>query len=90
MLYSFTHPYSYTANVRYALYTMVFLDSIYYTTYTLYDIYLIPILYYILYYTLYYTTGDINNKPQLNCVFQSDDAQNEFLSNPKVSYVVYI
>jgi hypothetical protein len=28
--------------------------------------------------------GDINNKPQLNCVFQSDDAQNEFLSNPKV------
>lgn len=29
--------------------------------------------------------GDINNKPQLNCVFQSDDAQNEFLSNPKVS-----
>jgi hypothetical protein len=29
--------------------------------------------------------GDINNKPQLNCVFQSDDAQNEFLSNPKVN-----
>ncbi len=28
--------------------------------------------------------GDINAKPQLNCVFQSDDAQNEFLSNPKV------
>jgi hypothetical protein len=28
--------------------------------------------------------GDINNRPQLNCVFQSDDAQNEFLSNPKV------
>jgi len=28
--------------------------------------------------------GDINSKPQLNCVFQSDDAQNEFLSNPKV------
>lgn len=28
--------------------------------------------------------GDINNKPQLTCVFQSDDAQNEFLSNPKV------
>ena len=28
--------------------------------------------------------GDINNKPQLSCVFQSDDAQNEFLSNPKV------
>ena len=28
--------------------------------------------------------GDLNNKPQLNCVYQSDDAQNEFLSNPKV------
>lgn len=28
--------------------------------------------------------GDIDDKPQLNCVFQSDDAQNEFLSNPKV------
>mmetsp|Transcript_33395 Transcript_33395/g.34024 ORF Transcript_33395/g.34024 Transcript_33395/m.34024 type:complete len:251 (+) Transcript_33395:124-876(+) len=28
--------------------------------------------------------GDINNKPQLTCVFQSDDAQNEFLSNPTV------
>eukprot|EP01036_Dinobryon_divergens_P027722 gene27723-36540_t len=28
--------------------------------------------------------GDINNNPQLNCVYQSDDAQNEFLSNPKV------
>eukprot|EP01031_Cornospumella_fuschlensis_P025422 gene25422-30696_t len=28
--------------------------------------------------------GDINNNPQLTCVFQSDDAQNEFLSNPKV------
>jgi hypothetical protein len=28
--------------------------------------------------------GDINNRPQLTCVFQSDDAQNEFLSNPKV------
>ena len=27
--------------------------------------------------------GDINNRPQLNCVFQSDDAQNEFLSDPK-------
>lgn len=27
--------------------------------------------------------GDINNTPQLNCVFQSDDAQNEFLSDPK-------
>jgi hypothetical protein len=32
--------------------------------------------------------GDINNKPQLNCVFQSDDAQNEFLSNPKVRYML--
>lgn len=30
--------------------------------------------------------GDINNKPQLTCVFQSDDAQNEFLSNPKVQH----
>lgn len=29
--------------------------------------------------------GDINDKPQLSCVYQSDDAQNEFLSNPKVS-----
>jgi hypothetical protein len=28
--------------------------------------------------------GDLNDKPQLNCVYQSDDAQNEFLSNPKV------
>lgn len=28
--------------------------------------------------------GDINKKPQLTCVFQSDNAQNEFLSNPKV------
>ncbi len=28
--------------------------------------------------------GDINDKPQLSCVYQSDDAQNEFLSNPKV------
>jgi hypothetical protein len=28
--------------------------------------------------------GDINNKPQVNCVYQSDDAQNEFLSNPKI------
>ena len=28
--------------------------------------------------------GDINSKPQLNCVFQSDDAQNEFLSDPKL------
>ena len=28
--------------------------------------------------------GDIDDRPQLNCVFQSDDAQNEFLSNPKI------
>jgi hypothetical protein len=28
--------------------------------------------------------GDINDKPQLSCVYQSEDAQNEFLSNPKV------
>ena len=28
--------------------------------------------------------GDVNAKPQLNCVFQSDDAQNEFLSNPTI------
>ena len=28
--------------------------------------------------------GDVNSKPQLNCVFQSDDAQNEFLSNPNI------
>jgi hypothetical protein len=28
--------------------------------------------------------GDINSSPQLNCVFQSDDAQNEFLSDPKL------
>ena len=28
--------------------------------------------------------GDVNSKPQLNCVFQSDEAQNEFLSNPKI------
>ena len=60
--------------------------------YTLYLILCIicTILFTTLYYTfhailhLHYTTGDINNKPQLNCVFQSDDAQNEFLSNPKV------
>lgn len=32
--------------------------------------------------------GDVNSKPQLSCVFQSDDAQNEFLSNPKVFEVV--
>eukprot|EP00624_Nannochloropsis_granulata_P006982 evm.model.NODE_5768_length_38717_cov_23.994007.5 len=29
--------------------------------------------------------GDINDKPQLSCVYQSDDAQNEFLEkNPKL------
>ena len=28
--------------------------------------------------------GDINNEPQLSCVYQSADAQNEFLSNPKL------
>ena len=28
--------------------------------------------------------GDLGDKPQLSCVYQSDDAQNEFLSNPKV------
>jgi len=28
--------------------------------------------------------GDIDDKPQLNCVFKSDEAQNEFLSDPKV------
>lgn len=28
--------------------------------------------------------GDLNDQPQLSCVYQSDDAQNEFLSNPKV------
>ncbi|CAM9674956.1 unnamed protein product [Pylaiella littoralis] len=27
--------------------------------------------------------GDLNDHPQLSCVYQSDDAQNEFLSNPK-------
>jgi hypothetical protein len=35
--------------------------------------------------------GDINEKPQVNCVYQSDDAQNEFLSDPKVGlgYDIY-
>ncbi len=27
--------------------------------------------------------GDLNDYPQLSCVYKSDDAQNEFLSNPK-------
>jgi len=28
--------------------------------------------------------GDLDNSPQLSCVYKSEDAQNEFLSNPKV------
>lgn len=32
----------------------------------------------------YAYVGDINDKPQLSCVYQSDDAQNEFVSNPKI------
>merc|ERR1712179_186059 len=28
--------------------------------------------------------GDLNDTPQLSCVYQSQDAQNEFLSNPKI------
>mmetsp|Transcript_28664 Transcript_28664/g.63705 ORF Transcript_28664/g.63705 Transcript_28664/m.63705 type:complete len:343 (+) Transcript_28664:1-1029(+) len=28
--------------------------------------------------------GDLDEKPQLSCVYQSEDAQNEFLSNPKL------
>jgi hypothetical protein len=28
--------------------------------------------------------GDLQDKPQLSCVYRSQDAQNEFLSNPKV------
>lgn len=28
--------------------------------------------------------GDLNNTPQLSCVYKSKDAQNEFLSNPKL------
>lgn len=31
--------------------------------------------------------GDLNDHPQLSCVYQSDDAQNEFLSNPKVGHL---
>ena len=27
--------------------------------------------------------GDLNDQPQLSCVYKSEDAQNEFLSNPK-------
>jgi hypothetical protein len=28
--------------------------------------------------------GDLNDTPQLSCVYKSADAQNEFLSNPKL------
>ena len=28
--------------------------------------------------------GDLNDNPQLSCVYKSEDAQNEFLSNPTV------
>jgi len=28
--------------------------------------------------------GDLDDMPQLSCVYQSEDAQNEFLSNPKL------
>eukprot|EP00532_Pseudo-nitzschia_australis_P003773 CAMPEP_0168181614 /NCGR_PEP_ID=MMETSP0139_2-20121125/11353_1 /TAXON_ID=44445 /ORGANISM="Pseudo-nitzschia australis, Strain 10249 10 AB" /LENGTH=293 /DNA_ID=CAMNT_0008102287 /DNA_START=220 /DNA_END=1101 /DNA_ORIENTATION=+ len=28
--------------------------------------------------------GDLDNSPQLSCVYKSEDAQNEFLSNPKI------
>jgi hypothetical protein len=28
--------------------------------------------------------GDLDDAPQLSCVYQSDDAQNEFLSDPKI------
>lgn len=28
--------------------------------------------------------GGLDDKPQLSCVYQSEDAQNEFLSNPKL------
>ena len=27
--------------------------------------------------------GDLDNTPQLSCVYKSEDAQNEFLSNPR-------
>lgn len=33
--------------------------------------------------------GDLNDHPQLSCVYQSDDAQNEFLSNPKVRHNIF-
>jgi len=28
--------------------------------------------------------GDLDDEPQVSCVYKSDDAQNEFLSNPKI------
>ena len=28
--------------------------------------------------------GDLDDTPQLSCVYQSEDAQNEFLSDPKI------
>ena len=28
--------------------------------------------------------GDLRDAPQLSCVYKSKDAQNEFLSNPKI------
>mmetsp|Transcript_21594 Transcript_21594/g.34199 ORF Transcript_21594/g.34199 Transcript_21594/m.34199 type:complete len:273 (+) Transcript_21594:145-963(+) len=28
--------------------------------------------------------GNLEDRPQISCVYQSDDAQNEFLSNPKI------
>ena len=28
--------------------------------------------------------GDLTDRPQLSCVYKSADAQNEFLSNPKI------
>lgn len=28
--------------------------------------------------------GDLSDRPQLSCVYKSEDAQNEFLSNPKL------
>jgi hypothetical protein len=28
--------------------------------------------------------GDLNDRPQLSCVYKSQDAQNEFLSDPKL------
>ena len=28
--------------------------------------------------------GDLTDQPQLSCVYKSEDAQNEFLSNPKI------